>query len=103
MCTHFAPSQVDGCAIFWRRAKFRLAENYTVEFNECARRAVSAMPGLMQEEAHQFLMRVSKDNVAQVHVIEAYVIVFSLCWHTQIGIERRAYSRGFFSAVGCFF
>lgn len=62
-----AHTQVDGCAIFWRRAKFRLAENYTVEFNECARRAVSAMPGLLQEEAHQFLMRVSKDNVAQVH------------------------------------
>lgn len=66
-------SQVDGCAIFWRRAKFRLAENYTVEFNECARRAVSAMPGLLQEEAHQFLMRVSKDNVAQV--LEGHLVI----------------------------
>ena len=60
-------TQVDGCAIFWRRAKFRLAENYTVEFNTCARRAVSAMPGLPPDDGHHFLMRVSKDNVAQVH------------------------------------
>ncbi|CAN0096668.1 unnamed protein product [Pylaiella littoralis] len=65
-----AMGKVDGCAIFWRRAKFRLTENYTVEFNECARRAVSAMPGLPQEEGHHFLMRVSKDNVAQVAVLE---------------------------------
>lgn len=57
--------QVDGCAIFWRRVKFRLAENYTVEFNECARRAVSAMPGLPPDDGHHFLMRVSKDNIAQ--------------------------------------
>ncbi|CAM9566192.1 unnamed protein product [Ectocarpus sp. 12 AP-2014] len=65
-----AMGKVDGCAIFWRRAKFRLSENYTVSFNECARRAVAAMPGLPQEEAHHFLMRVSKDNVAQVAVLE---------------------------------
>ena len=64
--TAIVRTQVDGCAIFWRRAKFRLAENYTVEFNECARRAVSAMPGLPPDDGHHFLMRVSKDNVAQV-------------------------------------
>ena len=37
-----------------------------MEFNECARRAVSAMPGLPPDDGHHFLMRVSKDNVAQV-------------------------------------
>ncbi|CAM9870414.1 unnamed protein product, partial [Sphacelaria rigidula] len=65
-----AMGKVDGCAIFWRRAKFRLSENYTVEFNECARRAVSAMPGLPPDDGHHFLMRVSKDNIAQVAVLE---------------------------------
>lgn len=65
-----AMGKVDGCAIFWRRGKFRLSENYTVEFNECARRAVSAMPGLQPDDGHHFLMRVSKDNIAQVAVLE---------------------------------
>lgn len=37
-----------------------------MEFNECARRAVSAMPGLQPDDGHHFLMRVSKDNIAQV-------------------------------------
>jgi CCR4-NOT transcription complex subunit 6 len=32
-----AMGKVDGCAIFWRRSKFRLSEQYSIEFNECAR------------------------------------------------------------------
>lgn len=37
-----------------------------MEFNECARRAVSSIPGMHQDDSHHFLMRVSKDNIAQV-------------------------------------
>jgi CCR4-NOT transcription complex subunit 6 len=32
-----AAGKVDGCAIFWRRNKFRLVEHYALEFNELAR------------------------------------------------------------------
>lgn len=32
-------SKVDGCATFWKRNKFTMTENYSIEFNECARRS----------------------------------------------------------------
>ncbi|CAN0242487.1 unnamed protein product, partial [Phaeothamnion confervicola] len=56
--------QVDGCAMFWNRNKFRVSENYTIELNECARGAVDAMH-LRPGDAQQFLHRLSKDNIAQ--------------------------------------
>lgn len=61
--------KVDGCALFWRRNKFRLSENYAIEFNECARRAATAM-GLTPDESHQYIHHLSKDNIVQVAVLE---------------------------------
>lgn len=29
--------KVDGCAVFWRRSRFLMAENYAIEFNDIAR------------------------------------------------------------------
>ena len=34
-----ATGKVDGCALLWRRSKFRLVEQYAVEFNEARARA----------------------------------------------------------------
>jgi CCR4-NOT transcription complex subunit 6 len=52
---------VDGCALFWKRNRFRLVENYAIEFNECARRAASAMGlGLNTEDGNQYMHRLSK-------------------------------------------
>jgi CCR4-NOT transcription complex subunit 6 len=61
--------KVDGCALLWRRQKFRLAENYAIEFNECARRACVSL-GLSPEHSSVFLRRLCKDNIAQVAVLE---------------------------------
>uniref|UniRef100_A0A6S9ETF7 Endonuclease/exonuclease/phosphatase domain-containing protein n=1 Tax=Heterosigma akashiwo TaxID=2829 RepID=A0A6S9ETF7_HETAK len=61
--------KVDGCALLWRRSKFRLAENYAIEFNDCARRAAASL-GLGPEAAAAYLHRVCKDNIAQVAVLE---------------------------------
>eukprot|EP00611_Tribonema_gayanum_P003315 TRINITY_DN12571_c0_g1_i2.p1 TRINITY_DN12571_c0_g1~~TRINITY_DN12571_c0_g1_i2.p1 ORF type:complete len:288 (-),score=94.97 TRINITY_DN12571_c0_g1_i2:170-973(-) len=63
--------KVDGCALFWRRNRFRLVENYAIEFNECARRSAGAI-GLSPntEEGNQYMHRLSKDNIAQVAVLE---------------------------------
>lgn len=51
--------------MFWRRAKFRLAEKYVMEFNDCARRQAADL-GLSHEHTQLFLQRLLKDNVAQV-------------------------------------
>lgn len=61
--------KVDGCAIFWKRSKFVMVENYSIEFNECARRA-AMNAGMDSEESHRFIHRLSKDNIAQVIVFE---------------------------------
>mmetsp|Transcript_2444 Transcript_2444/g.3467 ORF Transcript_2444/g.3467 Transcript_2444/m.3467 type:complete len:622 (+) Transcript_2444:235-2100(+) len=61
--------KVDGCALLWRRSKFRLAENYAIEFNDCARRACATL-GLSPEDSSTFLHRICKDNIAQVAVLE---------------------------------
>ena len=38
-----ATGKVDGCALLWRRSKFRLVEQYAVEFNEASeQRATTA-------------------------------------------------------------
>mmetsp|Transcript_120360 Transcript_120360/g.245993 ORF Transcript_120360/g.245993 Transcript_120360/m.245993 type:complete len:652 (+) Transcript_120360:489-2444(+) len=64
--------KVDGCALFWRRKKFHLVESYSIEFNELAQRQASQVMGLnpRSEETMNFLNRLSKDNVAQLVVLE---------------------------------
>jgi len=59
--------KVDGCALLWNRKKFRLAENYVIEFNEFARRGSLTLP---PEESSAYLHRLCKDNIAQVAVLE---------------------------------
>jgi len=63
---------VDGCALFWRRTKFHLVESYSIEFNELAQRQATQVLGLnpRSEEGMNFLNRLSKDNVAQLVVLE---------------------------------
>jgi len=61
--------KVDGCATFWKRSKFVLLENYSVEFNECVVRAAAQL-GLEETDRHRFISRMSKDNIAQVLVFE---------------------------------
>ena len=74
--------RVDGCALFYKVAKFELKEKYVIEFNDAAR--VSArqghFSGVSVEEAENpnfnrgdkstGLARVTKDNVAQIAVLE---------------------------------
>lgn len=64
--------KVDGCALFWRRTKFHLVESYSIEFNELAQRAATQMLGMnaRSEEGAAYLNRLSKDNVAQLVVLE---------------------------------
>ena len=61
--------RVDGCATFWRRSKFMMVENYSVEFNECARHAASDL-GLDENEGRKYVNRLVRDNVAQIVVLE---------------------------------
>ena len=63
--------KVDGCALFWRRTKFHLVESYSIEFNELAQRQATQL-GLNPrgDEFAAFLNRLSKDNVAQLVVLE---------------------------------
>jgi CCR4-NOT transcription complex subunit 6 len=64
--------KVDGCALFWRRTKFHLIESYSIEFNELAQRQVTQVMGLNPrgEEGSSILNKLSKDNVAQLVVLE---------------------------------
>jgi CCR4-NOT transcription complex subunit 6 len=64
--------KVDGCALFWRRSKFHLVESYSIEFNELAQRQATQVLGLnpRSEEGVAFLNRLSKDNIAQLVVLE---------------------------------
>jgi CCR4-NOT transcription complex subunit 6 len=64
--------KVDGCALFWRRSKFHLVESYSIEFNEVAQRQATQVLGLnpRSDEGSAFLNRLSKDNVAQLVVLE---------------------------------
>lgn len=64
--------KVDGCALFWRRTKFHLIESYSIEFNELAQRQVTTVMGLnpRSEEGASILNKLSKDNVAQLVVLE---------------------------------
>mmetsp|Transcript_8555 Transcript_8555/g.16126 ORF Transcript_8555/g.16126 Transcript_8555/m.16126 type:complete len:647 (+) Transcript_8555:329-2269(+) len=64
--------KVDGCALFWRRSKFHLVESYSIEFNELASRQATQVLGMnpRTEEGISYLNRLSKDNVAQLVVLE---------------------------------
>ena len=62
--------QVDGCATFWKRNKFIMTENYSIEFNEIARQE-AAKRGLDEGEARKFMNRLSRDNIAQIIVLES--------------------------------
>jgi len=64
--------KVDGCALFWRRTKFHLVESYSIEFNELAQRQATQVLGMnpRSDECASFLNRLSKDNVAQLVVLE---------------------------------
>jgi len=65
------PGKVDGCAIFWKRVKFRLAEHRALQFNDVARAEATALR-MSERDEHAFLVRLVKDNVAQFAVFEAY-------------------------------
>lgn len=64
--------KVDGCALFWRRSKFHLVESYSIEFNELAQRQATQVLGMnpRSDESMAYLNRLSKDNVAQLVVLE---------------------------------
>lgn len=62
--------KVDGCATFWKRSKFIMVENYSIEFNDIVKRHATQM-GLEDSDFGRFISRLSKDNVAQVLVFEA--------------------------------
>lgn len=64
--------KVDGCALFWRRSKFHLVESYSIEFNELAQRQATQVLGMnpRSDECLAYLNRLSKDNVAQLVVLE---------------------------------
>lgn len=44
--------KVDGCAIFWRKSKFSLTENYSLEFNEIVKRNADQL-GLEDSDKHR--------------------------------------------------
>jgi CCR4-NOT transcription complex subunit 6 len=62
--------KVDGCATFWKRGKFMMLENYSIEFNDFARHAAEEL-GLDERESSRYINRLSKDNVAQIVLLEA--------------------------------
>jgi len=66
-----APGKVDGCALFWKRQKVRLAEHRQVQYNDLARAEATALR-LSEKLEREFLYRLVKDNVAQLAVFEAY-------------------------------
>lgn len=63
--------KVDGCALFWKKSKFRLAEHRTLAFNDVARAEAAAL-SLSGLNEHAFLLRLVKGNVAQIAVLEAF-------------------------------
>lgn len=64
--------KVDGCGLFWKRSKFHLVESYSIEFNEVAQRQATQVLGYnpRSEDGMAFINRLSKDNVAQLVVLE---------------------------------
>jgi CCR4-NOT transcription complex subunit 6 len=62
--------KVDGCATFWKKNKFLMTENYCLEFNDLARQEVANL-GLDEGEARRFMNRLTRDNIAQIIVLES--------------------------------
>jgi CCR4-NOT transcription complex subunit 6 len=62
------PNAIDGCAIFFRRERFALTEQYSIEFNEAARQHIERNPHLPDKKSA--LRRLMKGNVALVVVLE---------------------------------
>eukprot|EP01035_Chromulina_nebulosa_P018937 gene18937-24744_t len=61
--------KVDGCAMFWNRNKFSVIDNYTIDFNDLARREVDKM-NLDEADIRKYITRLSRDNIAQVAFLE---------------------------------
>eukprot|EP01034_Spumella_vulgaris_P023683 gene23683-29928_t len=61
--------KVDGCATFWKCNRFILAENYSIEFNDIARKEAADF-GMDDTEARKFMNRLSRDNIAQIIILE---------------------------------
>eukprot|EP01041_Mallomonas_annulata_P008324 gene8324-17133_t len=61
--------KVDGCAVLWRSGKMGMVENYSIEFNECARRHAQQQED-DENEMSRLIHRLSKDNVAQIVVLD---------------------------------
>eukprot|EP01038_Epipyxis_sp_PR26KG_P004098 gene4098-5846_t len=61
--------KVDGCATFWKRSKFIMTENYSVEFNDIARNEALEM-GLDENDCRKYITRLSRDNIAQIIILE---------------------------------
>ena len=66
---HLPIIQVDGCATFWKRNKFLQVENYCIEFNDIARQEIARL-GLDDIDARKYMNRLSRDNIAQIVVLE---------------------------------
>lgn len=62
--------KVDGCATFWKTDKFQLLEDNSFEFNECASRMVQGL-NLDKPTSRKFMHRLSKDNIAQVLILDS--------------------------------
>jgi CCR4-NOT transcription complex subunit 6 len=63
------PNAIDGCAIFFRRERFALMEQYSIEFNEAARQFMDRNHGHVSDKKAG-LRRLLKGNVALVVVLE---------------------------------
>lgn len=64
--------KLDGCATFWKKSRFVMVETYSIEFNDIARQQAADMD-MDDAEARKFMSRLSKDNVAQIILLEALI------------------------------
>lgn len=56
--------------MFYRRSKMRLAETYVIKYNDCVRSTLSQHNRLDEQTTSKLIARLSKDNVAQIAVLE---------------------------------
>ena len=75
--------RIDGCALFYRTARFTLAEKYVIEFNDAAEATYKGKTPQLQAQREPLLKRLKRDNVAQVVVLEM-----------TTGLDGGAYPRG---------
>ena len=74
------PAQVDGCALIWRRSKFRLSGSIGLEFNEIARQTAIELAGGDSGRERDIMNRLAKDNIAQVLIEPICLVPLSLCY-----------------------